>query len=122
MIVFHLHLLLTDYSRYYRGCQLTPLLRHLSKSAERVDAARQFPAISATRFLNRLRCSAIHYGYRALFLKKSHSALHGFGNTCEKCNRPYSGCRGSISIRGSRAPKTREAPPVLVHVGVGNPQ
>ena len=121
MIVFHLHLLLTDYSRYYRGCQLTPLLRHLSKSAERVDAARQFPAISATRFLNRLRCSAIHYGYRALFLKKSHSALHGFGNTCEKCNRPYSGCRGSISIRGSRA-KTREAPPVLVHVGVGNPQ
>ena len=122
MIVFHL--LLTDYSRYYRGCQLTPLLRHLSKSAERVDAARQFPAISATRFLNRLRCSAIHYGYRALFLKKSHSALHGFGNTCEKCNRPYSGCRGSISIKEGaehQGPGNRQAP-VLVHVGVGNPQ
>ena len=100
----------------------------LSKSAERVDAARQFPAISATRFLNRLRCSAIHYGYRALFLKKSHSALrNGFGNTCEKPLSPKMqpslfGMQGKHLHKREQSTKDQGSAAGLVHVGVGNPQ
>jgi len=94
----------------------------LSESAERVDAARQFPAISATRFLNRLRCSAIHYGYRALFLKKSHSALHGFGNNLRKMQPALFGMQGKHLHKREQSTKDQGSAAGLVHVGVGNPQ